>query len=88
MTVYSFRAECKADLKRLSLALRTSAVRYSIRAARDRRPPDCAAEIETDASLETIREVMRELEDSHVMLQTLRACPLSQNSLERDFDLE
>ncbi len=50
--------------------------------------PDIGFEFQSTATLEQLRDAMREVIDSHVMLQTLRAVPFSENSLGRDFDLE
>jgi hypothetical protein len=88
MTVYSFRAECPHDLEQLTIALQLRDVSCSIVATQGRGLPDCTAEIETEVALDIIRDVMRGVEDGHVMVQTLRACPLRDNSLERDFDRE
>ena len=49
--------------------------------------PDVGVEIETTATKEVILDVMRKIEDSHVMIQTLREIPLAKNNLERDYDL-
>lgn len=85
MTVYSFRAECPHDLEQLTAALQAKNVSCFINATQDRGFPDCTAEIETEVALEIIRDVMRSVADGHVMVETLRACPLRENSLERDF---
>ena len=45
-------------------------------------------EFESTASLEEVRNVMRLVEDGHVMLQTLRPIPLNENSLDRDTSVE
>lgn len=87
MPVYSFRAECEHDLAQLTKALRARGVISSMQVSRHDLFPDCKAELEGVVSLETLREVMRELPDNHVMIQTLRACPLADNSLERDRDI-
>jgi len=85
MPIYSFRAECQADLDQLVRKLRSSAIHCFMSGAQDKQFPDCEVELETDAPLETIRNSMRAVEDGHVMVQTLRACPLAENSLERDY---
>lgn len=48
---------------------------------------EVVGEFKSTMSLEELRDALRELEDSHVMLQTLRQCPLAENSQERDYDL-
>ena len=85
MLLYSFRAECQADLDKLTLALRTRGIMCSMRATQDPQFPDCAVELETDATVQAIRDVMRSVEDGHVMVETLRPCQLADNSLERDY---
>jgi hypothetical protein len=87
MTTYSFRAECPHDLQELTLALRAHRISCSMNARQDPQFPDYDVEMESDAPLETIRAVMRDVTDGHVMVQTLRACPLAENCLERDYSL-
>lgn len=48
--------------------------------------PDHDVEFVADASKEEILDMMREVEDGYVMMQSLRECPLSENSLKRDYD--
>lgn len=49
--------------------------------------PDIEVEFTSPAPIEKIRSVLKNGVDLHVGLQTLRECPLEQNSLERDYDL-
>jgi hypothetical protein len=46
---------------------------------------DDGYELSAAASLKAIKEAMRAVPDHHVMLETLRKCPLENNSLERDY---
>ncbi len=89
MTIFSFRAECPDDLEKLYEAFRGSNLIYQFYSNKpqDEEFPDVRVELETSASLEVIREIMRKVVDGHVMLQTLRECPLSENTLERDYEL-
>jgi hypothetical protein len=48
---------------------------------------EVAVEIRTTLSLEDLRNILRAQIDSHVMLQTLRELPLSQNQCERDYSI-
>jgi hypothetical protein len=48
---------------------------------------DVEVEMHTDASLDSLRGLIRQVTDGHVMLQTLRQVPLQDNSLERDYDM-
>lgn len=44
-------------------------------------------ELTCELPLEELRDVMRQMEDAHVMVRTLRACPMQENSMEWDFTL-
>jgi hypothetical protein len=48
---------------------------------------ECVVEFQSNISLEELRAHLRTIEDSHVMLQTLRQLPLYLNNCERDFTL-
>jgi hypothetical protein len=85
MPIYSFRAECQRDVDQLSYALTSAGIYSSVQSTRDAGFPDVEVELEANATLETIRNVMRDVEDGHVMVQTLRACPLAKNTLERNY---
>ncbi|AXK38526.1 hypothetical protein [Crenobacter cavernae] len=87
MAIYSFRAECQADVKRFHQECLKVGLITALQAKPDDQFPDVEVELQTDASLEALRNVMRRVVDGHVMLQTLRECPLAENSLERDYDL-
>lgn len=92
MNTYSFRAECIDDIKALqNLCVRkniafTLSVRPGILNMPDP-PSDPECELTTEINLLDLQNVMREVVDGHVMIQTLRACPLSENTLERDYNL-
>lgn len=90
---FSFRAECQYNID----ALRQNLVFERRVFTLDAVPlplcgeggttiavPDMAATLVIDMPLENLRNIMRLQEDSHVMVQSLRECPLDQNSLERD----
>lgn len=87
MAIYSFRAESQDDVERLHQAFAAAGVLTTMKGKPDAQFPDIEVELESATDLECIRNVMRTVKDGHVMLQTLRACPLSANSLERDYDL-
>ncbi|OJW46185.1 MAG: hypothetical protein BGO63_03705 [Candidatus Accumulibacter sp. 66-26] len=84
MTIYSFRAECPADVEAFKAKCVDARVRVVTREEPDKLFPDVEVEMETEASMDALQTLLREVVDGHVMLQTLRACPLSENSLERD----
>jgi hypothetical protein len=69
----------------LSQALTSAGICSSVQSTRDAGFPDVEVELEAHATLEAIRNVMRDVEDGHVMVQTLQACPLAKNTLERDY---
>jgi hypothetical protein len=48
------------------------------------RIPDKDCEFTSWGTLEELREVCGLIVDTHVLIETLRPCPLSENSLERD----
>ncbi|MGQ4646212.1 caspase, EACC1-associated type [Lyngbya aestuarii] len=66
--LYRFRAECQADVDQLSQILDKRVKKITI--LRDLRFPDVEmVEIEVDLSLKELRDVMRQIVDSHVMVQ-------------------
>lgn len=86
--VYSFRAECQADAEKL----RDRCTEVYIKMDMTIMPhgegfPDVKVEMQTDASMNQLHDILRTMDDSHVMLQTLRQVPLAENSLERDHGL-
>lgn len=87
MRNFSFRAECKVDVERFhqECARRGLLVTWAMQS--DEIGPDVEVDAQSTASLAELRDVMHSVVDGHVMLQTLRECPLSQNTLERDYNL-
>jgi len=83
MTIYSFRAECQTDADALHNAILSAQYSSSMRRVSHLPFPDVDVELLTDASLETLRQLLRGIVDSHVMTETLRPCPLPENSLRR-----
>ena len=88
MPVFSFRAECRPDAEVFisdaqQAGIASSATYYPD----DIGCPDVDVEAVFDASLEQLRAVLRQREDTHIILQTLREQPLAGNSLERDYGL-
>jgi hypothetical protein len=88
MPVFSFRAECRHDAD----AFIRAAEQVGIAANATIHPdtsglPDVDVEATFDANLEQLRAVVRQVHESHVMLQTLRELPLADNTLERDYNL-
>lgn len=90
---FSFRAECQYDIdalrhnlifERRVFTLDAEPMMLQSRGGPPMAIPDMKATLVIDMSLEQLRNFMRLQEDSHVMVQSLRECPLAQNSLERD----
>lgn len=84
MKIYSFRAECFHDVQQFLNATSTTGTTTATIVKPDEVFPDHDIEIQSTQSLEELREIMCDLFDGHIMVQTLRECPLSENSLERD----
>lgn len=86
---FSLRAECAHDVNEFKRATIKQSFDVEIRLnQRDPGFPDTSIEFTTKANLEELRTAIRTIVDGHVMLQTLRQCPLLDNSGERDYDLE
>lgn len=81
---YSFRAECALDVSALQAECERAKLSTFAHITPDKLLPDVEVELETDTNLEHLRSLMRKVQDGHVMVQTLRECPLKENSLERD----
>jgi hypothetical protein len=87
--VYSFRAECPADVARLLELMTGDGLTHRVVQA----PPpgsiggsDVAVEVHTSATFLQMQGLLRQVVDGHVMVQTLRPVALADNSLERDYD--
>lgn len=90
MKTYSFRAECKFDVETFKATMRKQNV--SLKTVKlvhdDDNLPDVQYEFTSIENIGIIQDILRTIVDGHVMLQTLRECPLSENSLVRDYALE
>ncbi len=85
MTIFSFRAECQRDVEKLTAVGKAAGIKVAFRNVKHELPfPDVDVEIESQWSLEDLMNLMRSVVDGHVMRQTLRPVPLTENSLERD----
>ena len=84
---YSFRAECALDVSALQTECERAKLATFAHITPDEVFPDVEVELEADTDLEHLRSLMRRVQDAHVMVQTLRECPLKENSLERDFSI-
>lgn len=87
VSLFSFRAECPNDIRDFLNAFtqnKPDAVLIVTNGVRDAGFPDCMFELVTDVDLETVRDIMRLVQDGHVMVQSLRQLPMSENSMKRD----
>lgn len=97
MTTYSCRFECPQDVTQFILLAYTNGVKVFIHSVNQAEVkdtggsiyflPDTAVEFTSPSGLDVLQNVLRQGIDLHVALQTLRSCPLLQNSLKRDYDL-
>ena len=87
MNTFSFRAECQADVDSFLQKSQDSGIKLTVtKTVKDTNGfPDVEIEFESEATLEDSIEVMRKVQDGHVMYQTLRQVPLNENSLKRDY---
>lgn len=85
---FSFRAECGHDvaLFRAECVAAGIEVRWELHPDREGLP-DVDVELESGASLDDLRAIVRRVADGHVMLRTLRPCRLAENSLSRNHDV-
>lgn len=90
---FSFRAEWRGDTIafRQLLAQRGHAFSFKemphLLQVRTGKPIDVGepkVEIQADLTLEQMRDLMREIPDSHIMLESMRELPLDKNPLSRD----
>ncbi|SMQ30299.1 hypothetical protein SAMN04488483_5343 [Pseudomonas helmanticensis] len=88
MTVFSCRAECQDDVDTFIEAAKAAKLEMVVRAFADKVFPDVEIEIISNASKDELRVLMQSVEDGHMMRQTLRAIPLSENSMEPDDRVE
>lgn len=92
---FSFRAECQFDIDALRQNLIFDRRVFTLDAlpnplmidGKSVQVPDMVATLVIEMSLEQLRDFMRMQPDSHVMVQTLREGPISQNSFERNYML-
>ena len=83
-TVFSFRAECATDVERFEAECAQDGIHVVLRQEPMQLGADVKVEMTTPANLEALRAAVRRVPDGHVMLQTMRACALVDNSLERE----
>ncbi|MNZ64244.1 hypothetical protein D3C78_824110 [compost metagenome] len=91
---YSFRLECSEDYTAFIVEAAKQEVQVVtselslLRMEGNQYPlPDTYVEFVSEAPLEKLRDILRNIVDSHVALQTLKQVPLKNNDLKRDYDL-
>ncbi len=80
---YRFRAECQVDVDELRRLIGTKLDRITI--VNTAPYPDVEVEIETSFSLDELRNLMRQVLDGHVMVQTV--APITEYTGERNYEL-
>lgn len=93
MNTYSLRAEFLPDIvvftnKVLEYIRGPELYFTSLLIQTDPRLQEPIAQFQSKISLEELRNILRQIPNSHVMLQTLRQIPLSQNRGDRDWSVE
>jgi hypothetical protein len=92
MQVFSFRAEVKHDVDMFVKLCKVKKVTIKITKClcTSAHPdlPDREVELESENTIDELMEVLRGVDDSHVMMQTIRPVTLEENSLKRDFNIE
>jgi hypothetical protein len=89
--VYSFRAACPYDFDQFVRTAIDAGMAFSILQVTKGSITgfiEPHVEIRTLVALDWLQAVMRSIDNGHVMLQTLRQLPLSENSMVRDYELE
>jgi len=67
--IYKFRAECIGDVLQF---MKKAEFRYNLKVMKTSMLPDVVVEVVTQKSLQDIISVFKKIEDSHVMIETVR----------------
>ncbi|MFL9611113.1 hypothetical protein ACKF11_13590 [Methylobacillus sp. Pita2] len=85
---FSCRAECQYDVDQLKLQLDAQAIANTMETKVMMQPfPDVGVELKLENSMDVVLDILRQIPDSHVMIQTLKAEPLGDNELKRNYNL-
>jgi hypothetical protein len=86
MTIFSFRTANDEELQAFNKAATERGIHGQLVARSLPGHPDQVIEMDVGATLEEVRECMRSLAPLNyaTMIQTLRECPLAENSLQPD----
>lgn len=87
LITYSFRAECGYELHAFFMGLEKRALETGAQLINNHATDGLGFEFQTSMSLETLRDILRPIQDAHIILQTLRPLSLRKNSLNRDYEL-
>ncbi len=82
---FSFRAECRYDVNVFKHNVRALDKSFHVVTITpdENAMPDVDCEITSTATLEELRKVLAGQLDGHVILETVRQCPLVDNTLEK-----
>lgn len=87
LNTVSYRAECQGDVTTLNHTLLTKGLCHRItRYEPDLKLGEVLVEMQVwnNCTIEDVKSVLRNQIDSHVLLETLRPVPMSDNTMERD----
>lgn len=82
---YKLRSECLSDVQKAIDAFNIQLKTATITFIDSKNIPDCEFEFDTDLALDEIIMRLQDIEDSHVMYQTVK--PIEKYTGERDFYL-
>lgn len=87
--IVSFRAESSEDLKAFQVELEKRSVKFSWQPNSESGLPDVNVEMDVfEADIKEVFNAARSIVNGHVICDTLRTVPLSENSLERRYMAE
>lgn len=81
--IYKLRAECSNDVALFIQNAHSQMTNFKMQ--KDKELPDVDFEFETELELDIIVLTLKNIEDSHVMYQTLK--PINEYTGERNYDL-
>lgn len=84
MPIFSFRAECIADVSLFQDACHDAKIPTQTNVIPHPILGDVKVELTAEATLDQLCHILQHVVDGHVMLQTFKQCSLSDNSLDRD----
>lgn len=89
MITVSFRAEVDLDVKNFKQLLNKNGVYIAeITAMFDRDIPDVVVEMKIDATFDIVVAISREVENGHVINETLKESLWQDNPMERTYDIQ